>query len=179
MGVVLSHFSTSGTCLHCVVGRRDIFYTMLTKYSRLTRGLVTFTRRKAPDVLIKMLFVSAMFSVGGVSYCQHDAAIQYCPTPNVAQVTNHLSPQSVVAQEARSFWEMSLAWLVNAVKAAARCGMLCLYFLGPCSTLPVVWFCNVDTLYVWWWNMFRSSICNAGPSFIKLAQVSFHFLLIA
>ena len=64
----------------------------------------------------------------------------------------------------------ALEWLLKTLRALLRCGLLWLNFLPAVATSPVLAL-QSETLSAWWWGLFRSSICSAGPTFIKFSQV--------
>jgi len=66
----------------------------------------------------------------------------------------------------------ALDWLLKTLRALLRCGLLWLNFLPAVATSPVLAL-QSETLNRWWWGLFRSSICSAGPTFIKFSQVIF------
>jgi hypothetical protein len=66
----------------------------------------------------------------------------------------------------------AVSWLLGCLLTLMRCGSLCMIFTPAVTALPVALATSNDTVWDWWWCMFRSSICSAGPTFIKFAQVT-------
>ena len=65
-----------------------------------------------------------------------------------------------------------LSWFWSYFYSSCRCISLGITFSPALALVPIMMVCPARTLYDWWWSIFRSSICNAGPTFIKFAQVS-------
>jgi hypothetical protein len=65
-------------------------------------------------------------------------------------------------------------WIMSCLHVVFRCGKLCLTFTPALATLPITLVFPTESVANWWWGIFRSCICYAGPTYIKFAQVLPH-----
>ena len=114
-----------------------------------------------------LLIASSAAAVLTRSYAEEyrvsPVAIVQPPKQNCRNVTG-------VRRNAAKSIRSALEWLLKTLRALLRCGLLWLNFLPAVATSPVLAL-QSETLNAWWWGLFRSSVCNAGPTFIKFSQV--------
>lgn len=137
-------------------------------------------RQKAAALLLKIRPLRHnwrfLFGIAGLTACGSSISVSNNQAltiyPVKASVSAVLSPKidethdNSILQVLGSFFD----WLSSGLQTLLRCGALWVHFLPPVVASPLLAI-QMDEINDWWWNLFRSSICNAGPTFIKFAQV--------
>ena len=134
--------------------------------STASRGL-----RKAASPRISsrygLLIASSAAAVLTRSYAEE---YRVSPVSVVQPPKQHCRNVTEVRRDAAKTIRSALEWLLKTLRALLRCGLLWLNFLPAVATSPVLAL-QSETLSAWWWGLFRSSVCSAGPTFIKFSQV--------
>ncbi len=113
------------------------------------------------------LIASSAAAVLTKSYAEESVASPVYVIQPPKQISRNVAEVQCNAAESI---QKTLDWLLKTLRALLRCGLLWLNFLPAVAASPMLAL-QSETLNTWWWGLFRSSICSAGPTFIKFSQV--------
>lgn len=145
------------------------------KYMRLFTVAQALHQRAVRQNLRKLSAVGMSMAISAltisVTHSQAHMATVVNPPNKIFVPDNDSSVTKVVNDSLIQSISTILEWLSQGLQTLLRFGMLWLYFLPPMVASPML-ILQAEGINDWWWVLFRHSICNAGPTFIKFAQVT-------
>ena len=125
--------------------------------------------------LIRLIAVSTAASYATLKLTANDAIPEIDNADFSSQLVTipHHNPDDLsdITSYVLETIENAISWFLSLIRNTFRCGFLLLTFTPAAATVPCTLLLPNEVFIEWWWSLFRSCICSAGPSFIKFAQV--------